>query len=131
LIMGEGRLVGPRTVSVALSAGGTRVVTADRLILSLGTRAAIPDVPGLRDAAPMTHVEALDLQRLPEHLIVVGGGYVGLELAQAARRLGSLVTLIEIGAQLASREDPDVGAALLELFADEGIDVRLNTTIQR
>jgi pyruvate/2-oxoglutarate dehydrogenase complex dihydrolipoamide dehydrogenase (E3) component len=79
----------------------------------------------------MTHVEALDLDRLPGHLIVLGGGYVGLELAQAMRRFGSQVTVIEKGRQLATREDPDVGSALLELFRSEGIDVLLGTEIQR
>jgi pyruvate/2-oxoglutarate dehydrogenase complex dihydrolipoamide dehydrogenase (E3) component len=77
----------------------------------------------------MTHVEALDLDRLPEHLIVLGGGYVGLELAQAMRRFGSRVTVIEEGAQLAGREDPDVGSALRDLFVDEGIEVLLVTNV--
>ena len=131
LIMGVGRFVAPRTISVALNDGAARVITGERVILSLGTRAAVPDLPGLRDAAPMTHVEALDLERLPGHLVVIGGGYVGLELAQAARRLGSQVTIVERGAQLAAREDADVGAALLDLFQSEGIRVLLNTTIQR
>jgi len=79
----------------------------------------------------MTHVEALDLDRLPQHLIVVGGGYVGLELSQAMRRFGSKVTVIEAGPQLAPHEDPDIGAALLELFHDEGIDVLLDTQVSR
>ena len=125
LIMGEARFVAPKTVAVDLNDGGTRTITGERVILSVGTRATIPDVPGLADARPMTHVEALDLERVPDHLIVVGGGYVGLELAQAARRFGSHVTVIERGAQLAGREDPDVGAALLELFQDEEIEVLL------
>jgi pyruvate/2-oxoglutarate dehydrogenase complex dihydrolipoamide dehydrogenase (E3) component len=77
----------------------------------------------------MTHIEALDLDRLPRHLIVIGGGYIGLELAQAVRRFGSEVTVIEQGVQLAEREDPDVGAALLELFHDEGIEVLLGTQV--
>jgi pyruvate/2-oxoglutarate dehydrogenase complex dihydrolipoamide dehydrogenase (E3) component len=131
LIMGEARFVAPRTVEVALNDGGARTITGDRVILSLGTRAAIPDVDGLADARPMTHVEALDLERVPDHLIVLGGGYVGLELAQAARRFGSRVTVVERGAQLAGREDPDVGAALLELFGDEEIDVLLGAQITR
>jgi pyruvate/2-oxoglutarate dehydrogenase complex dihydrolipoamide dehydrogenase (E3) component len=131
LIMGAGRFVAARTIEVALNEGGTRAVTGERVILSLGTRAADPDVPGLRDAAPMTHVEALDLERLPEHLIVVGGGYVGLELAQAMRRFGSRVTILERGAQLARREDADVGAALLDLLEAEGVEVLLNTAIRR
>jgi pyruvate/2-oxoglutarate dehydrogenase complex dihydrolipoamide dehydrogenase (E3) component len=79
----------------------------------------------------MTHVEALDLERVPEHLIVVGGGYVGLELAQAMRRFGSRLTVIERGDRLAGREDADVSAALLELFHDEGIDVVLGAEITR
>src|SRR5260370_16552077 len=79
----------------------------------------------------MTHVEALELDRLPRHLIVLGGGYVGLELSQAFRRFGSNVTVIEHGPQLASREDPDVGAALKDLFVDEGIEVLLDSKVRR
>jgi pyruvate/2-oxoglutarate dehydrogenase complex dihydrolipoamide dehydrogenase (E3) component len=131
LIMGEAHFVGPRTIAIALNDGGTRTVTSERIILSLGTRAAFPDVPGLTDGRPMTHVELLDLERVPDRLLVVGGGYVGLELSQAARRLGSQVTVIEHGAQLAKREDPDVGAALLELLQDEGVQVLLETSVRR
>jgi pyruvate/2-oxoglutarate dehydrogenase complex dihydrolipoamide dehydrogenase (E3) component len=127
LIMGTARFVGPRTVEVSLADGGTRVIVGDRVFLNLGSRATIPDVPGLAASQPMTHVEALDLERLPDHLIVMGGGYVGLELAQAFRRFGATVTLLEKGEQLAGREDPDLGAALLELFQSEGIDVLLKT----
>lgn len=130
LIMGEARFVAPKTVDVQLD-DGTRTIAGERVILSLGTRAAIPDVPGLADARPMTHVEALDLNRVPDHLIVVGGGYIGLELAQAVRRFGARVTMIERGPQLAGREDPDIGAALLELFQDEGIHVLLGAEITR
>ncbi|HJU87376.1 MAG TPA: FAD-dependent oxidoreductase, partial [Gemmatimonadota bacterium] len=131
LIMGEARFVAPRNVEVALNDGGTRVLAGERVILSVGTRATIPDVPGMAEARPMTHVEALDLERLPDHLVVLGGGYVGLELAQAARRFGSRVTVVERGAQLAGREDPDVGAALLELFRDEDIEVLLGADLTR
>ena len=129
LIFGEGRFSGPRTLQVTLRDGGTRTLTADRVFVNVGTHAAIPDIPGLRASNPMTHVEALDLQRLPEHLIVLGGGYVGLELAQAMRRLGARVTLVERGPQLASREDPDFSRAILDLFRDEGIEVLLNTDV--
>jgi pyruvate/2-oxoglutarate dehydrogenase complex dihydrolipoamide dehydrogenase (E3) component len=130
LVMGEARFVAPKTIAVALRDGGTRTLAGHRLILSVGTRAAIPEVPGLKDAQPMTHVEALDLERVPDHLAVVGGGYIGLELAQAARRFGSKVTVIERGDQLAGREDPDVAAALLELFRHEKIDVLLNANVR-
>ncbi len=129
LIMGNARFVGPRTVEIDLYNGGRRTIFGDRVFLALGSRAAIPHVPGLAEANPMTHVEALDLDRLPEHLIVLGGGYVGLELSQAMRRFGSRVTLIEAGPQLAGREDPDVGTALLDLCVDEGIEVLLGTEI--
>jgi pyruvate/2-oxoglutarate dehydrogenase complex dihydrolipoamide dehydrogenase (E3) component len=86
LIMGSGRFVGPRKLEVQLNEGGTRVVTAEQVFLDVGSQAAIPDIPGLRDARPLTHVEALELDYVPSHLIVLGGGYVGLEMAQAFRR---------------------------------------------
>jgi pyruvate/2-oxoglutarate dehydrogenase complex dihydrolipoamide dehydrogenase (E3) component len=125
LIRGEARFIAPLTLEVALKDGGSRQIAGERVFLDLGSRAAIPGVPGLSDAQPMTHVEALDLDRLPRQLIVMGGGYVGLELAQAIRRFGAQVTVIEAGPQLAGREDPDVAAAILELFRDEGIEVLL------
>ena len=129
LIFGEGRFVAPRTVHVALRDGGERTLTAERVFVNLGSRATIPDTPGLREAKPLTHIEALDLQRRPEHLIVLGGGYVGLELSQALRRLGSRVTLISRDSQLASNEDGDISLAILQLFRDEGIDVMLDTDV--
>ncbi|MGO9602326.1 MAG: dihydrolipoyl dehydrogenase family protein [Candidatus Binataceae bacterium] len=132
LIMGEGRrFVAPRTIEVALNDGDTRRIVGERVFLDLGSHSAMPDVPGRAAANPMTHIEALDLDRLPGHLIVIGGGYIGLELAQAVRRFGSEVTVIEQGAQLTDREDPDVGAALLDLFHDEGIEVLLDTHVSR
>src|SRR5439155_25070025 len=97
----------------------------ERVFLNVGTHATIPPIAGPADAGPLTYIEALDLDRLPAHLIVVGGGYVGLELAQAYRRFGSRVTVVEYGPQLAGREDPDVADALGRLFGDEGIDVLL------
>jgi pyruvate/2-oxoglutarate dehydrogenase complex dihydrolipoamide dehydrogenase (E3) component len=131
LIMGTARFVAPKTVEVSLHDGGTRTIAGDRVFLNLGSRAAMPDVPGVAASRPMTHIEALDLDRVPEHLVVLGGGYVGLELAQAMRRFGSRVTLIHNASQLANQEDADVGAALLELFRDEGIEVLLETETQR
>src|SRR5262245_36922630 len=131
LIMGNARFVAPRTAEVALNDGGSQTLAADRVFLALGSRATMPNVPGLAAAQPMTHIEALNLDRLPEHLIVLGGGYVGLELSQAMRRFGSQVTMLETGPQLARQEDPDVGTALLELFRDEGIDVALETHASR
>ena len=129
LIMGTGRFIAPKTVEVSLNAGGTRLLTGDRVVLDLGTNATIPDIPGLAAAKPLTNVEALELDRLPDRLIVIGGGYVGLELAQAYRRFGSHVTIVEAGPQLAGREDPDIAAALLEMLHDEGIVVHLGAEV--
>ncbi|MBV8361236.1 MAG: FAD-dependent oxidoreductase, partial [Deltaproteobacteria bacterium] len=86
LIMGNARFIAPRTVEIDLNSGGKRTICGERVFLDLGSRAAMPAVPGLAETNPMTHVELLDLDRLPRHLIVLGGGYVGLELAQAMRR---------------------------------------------
>jgi pyruvate/2-oxoglutarate dehydrogenase complex dihydrolipoamide dehydrogenase (E3) component len=127
LIRGEARFVAAKTVEVHLNEGGRRMITGDRVFLDLGSRSVIPDIPGLAAAKPMTHVEALDLDRLPEHVIVLGAGYVGLELAQALHRFGSTVTLIERGHQIAAAEDPDVAQAILENFTSEGIEVLLDT----
>ena len=95
LIMGNGRFVAPKTIEVRLNDGGARVLTGDRVFLNLGTHATIPSVPGLAEAQPMTNIELLEIDRLPKHLVVLGGGYVGLEFAQAYRRFGSRVTVIE------------------------------------
>ena len=130
LIMGHARLVGDRNVEVSLNEGGMVTLTTDRLFLNLGTHAAIPDVPGLRDAAPLTHVEALELGRVPGHLVVIGGGYVGLELAQAFRRFGAEVTILEHGDRLAGREDEDVAGALLDIMRDEGVTVHFGVRLR-
>jgi pyruvate/2-oxoglutarate dehydrogenase complex dihydrolipoamide dehydrogenase (E3) component len=125
LIMGDGRFVAPKTLEVRLPDGGTRVLTGERVFLNVGTHATIPPTPGLADARPLSHIGALELDRLPSHLIVLGGGYVGLEFAQAYRRFGSRVTVVQHGPQLLTREDPDVADALGRLLADEGIEVLL------
>src|SRR5437016_2010731 len=129
LIMGDGRFVAPKTLGVRLRDGGTRLLKGERVFLNVGTRATIPASAGLADARPLTNIEALELDRLPAHLIVLGGGYVGLELAQAYRRFGSRVTVVEHGPQLAGREDPDVADAIGRLFGDEGIDVLLSAEV--
>jgi pyruvate/2-oxoglutarate dehydrogenase complex dihydrolipoamide dehydrogenase (E3) component len=123
LIMGSGHFVAPRTVEVGLNDGGTRVLVGDQVFLNLGTRAAIPDVPGLDSAGPMTNIEALELDYVPPHLIVLGGGYVGLELAQAYRRFGSRVTIVQHGPRVAAREDQDVAEEVRRMLTEEGIEV--------
>jgi pyruvate/2-oxoglutarate dehydrogenase complex dihydrolipoamide dehydrogenase (E3) component len=121
LIMGSGHFVAPKTLEVKLNDGGMRVLAGDRVFLNLGTHPAIPNVPGLEAARPLTHIEVLELDYLPSHLIVLGGGYVGLEMAQAYRRFGSRVTVIEAGPQLMSREDSDVADEVQRILGAEGI----------
>ncbi len=129
LIMGTGRFVAPKTLEVTLNDGGSLTLTGDRVIIDVGSRAAIPSVPGLEAAQPLTHIEALELDHLPAHLIVLGGGYVGLELAQAYRRFGSRVTIIEQGPQLMGREDPDVADEVQAFLRDDGIEVMLSAGV--
>src|SRR5262249_51231439 len=95
LVMGNGKFVAPKTIEVALNGGGTRTLQGKMVVINTGSRARIDNTPGLFDAKPLTHIEALELGELPAHLIVLGGGYVGLELAQAFRRFGSRVTVVE------------------------------------
>jgi pyruvate/2-oxoglutarate dehydrogenase complex dihydrolipoamide dehydrogenase (E3) component len=129
LIMGNGRFVAPKTLEVTLSDGGTRVLAADKVFLNVGTHAALPSVPGLDAVRPLTHVEALELDYLPPHLVVIGGGYVGLEMAQAYRRFGSDVTIIESGPQLMGREDIDVSQEMRQILSDEGIQILLEAEL--
>jgi pyruvate/2-oxoglutarate dehydrogenase complex dihydrolipoamide dehydrogenase (E3) component len=114
LIMGEAHFIAPKTVEVRSNDGTVRILSGNQVVLNLGTHAAIPDIPGLKAVKPMTHIEALELERLPEHLVVLGGGFVGLETC--AGRFGSRVTILERGQQLIGREDPDVAEAILYLF---------------
>jgi pyruvate/2-oxoglutarate dehydrogenase complex dihydrolipoamide dehydrogenase (E3) component len=123
LVMGEARFTSPETLEVRLNDGGSRTIVGERVFLNLGTHAAIPPTPGLREARPLTNIELLELDRLPEHLIVIGGGYVGLEFAQAYRRFGSKVTILQRSARLLIDEDPDVSEELQRLLVLEGIDV--------
>ena len=131
LILGSGRFVAQKTVQVTLPDGNTRRLRGRNVIISTGTHATVEAMPGLVEAQPLTHIEALELDCVPEHLLVIGGGYVGIELSQAMRRFGSKVTVIDRNPRLMSREDQDVCEALRNLLEDEGIDVHLNARIKR
>src|SRR5271156_14265 len=130
-ILGTGRFLAPRTVEVTLDDGTTRQLRGANVIVSTGTRASLETIPGLAEAQPLTHIEALELDEIPEHLLVVGAGYVGVEMSQAMRRFGSKVTIVDRNGRLMSREDPDVCDALRSLLADEGIDILLNARIKQ
>jgi pyruvate/2-oxoglutarate dehydrogenase complex dihydrolipoamide dehydrogenase (E3) component len=130
-ILGTGRFVAARTVEAALPDGSTRRLRGTNVIVSTGTRATLEAIPGLAEARPLTHIEALELDQVPAHLLVIGGGYVGVEMSQAMRRFGSKVTVIDRNGRLMSKEDEDVCVALRSLFEDEGIDVLLNAQPRR
>src|SRR2546421_2565597 len=130
LVMGQGRFVAPMTIQVQLNTGETRPLRGKTIIINTGSRARIDATPGLSDARPLTHVEALEVDRIPDHLIVLGGGYVGLEFAQAFRRLGSRVTIVDRNPALLHHEDADVSEAIEQLFKDEGIAVATGTVVQ-
>jgi pyruvate/2-oxoglutarate dehydrogenase complex dihydrolipoamide dehydrogenase (E3) component len=129
--MGFGRFIAEKTIQVDLLAGGTRTLRADNIFLDTGSRATISPVPGLPEADPLTHVEVLELDIVPEHLIILGGGLVGLEFAQAMRRFGSRVTIIDRNSRLAHQADPDVSDAVMELFRDDEIQIITNATVDR
>ncbi len=126
LIMGSGRFVAPKTLAVELADGTMRHLRGSNVVIGTGTRARLDPLPGLTDSKPLTHIEALELDRVPEHLLVLGGGYVGLELAQAMRRFGSRVTIVDRNARLLPREDTDVSEGIRSHLEEEGISFVLN-----
>ncbi len=131
IVMGFGSFLAEKTIEVALHAGGSRTLRSDHIFLDTGSRATIDPIPGLAESVPLTHIEALELTLLPEHLLILGGGFIGLELAQAMRRFGSRVTIVERNPTLVHREDPDVVEGLQQLFHDDGIDVVTGARLTR
>ncbi len=130
-ILGSGRFIAPKTVEAALPDGTTRQLRGKNVIVSTGTRASLDHTPGMVEAQPLTHVEALELDEVPEHLLIIGGGYIGLEFGQAMRRFGSKVSVIDRNDRLLHREDDDVTEALGRLFEEEGINSVLNARMKR
>jgi pyruvate/2-oxoglutarate dehydrogenase complex dihydrolipoamide dehydrogenase (E3) component len=125
-IRGHARFESPHTVRV-----DDELLKADKVFLNVGGRATIPDIPGLSDVDYLTNVGILDLDVLPEHLVIIGGSYIGLEFAQMYRRFGARVTIVERGPRVAAREDEDVSAAIREIVEAEGIDVHVDATEMR
>ena len=130
-VLGTGRFTAPRTVEVALADGNIRRLRGNNVIVSTGTRTTLAAIPGLTETQPLTHVEALELDEVPEHLIVIGSGYVGIEFAQAMRRFGAKVSVIGRRTHLMPSEDQDVGEALRALLEEEGIEILLNSRLHR
>jgi len=131
LVMGTGRFVAPKTVEVELAGGGTRTFRGKNVVINTGTRATLEPIAGLAEAKPLTHIEALELDQIPKHLLVLGAGYVGLELAQAFRRFGAEVTLIDRNGRFAHHEDEDISQGLEEMCRHEGIKVVTNAKVTR
>jgi pyruvate/2-oxoglutarate dehydrogenase complex dihydrolipoamide dehydrogenase (E3) component len=123
LIRGHARFTDPHTIAV-----DDLILQADKIFLNVGGRAVVPDMPGLADVDYMTNVGILDLDTVPEHLVIIGGSYIALEFAQMYRRFGAEVTVIEKGPRLTSREDEDVSAAIKEILEKEGIAIELDAT---
>ena len=123
LVFGTARLSGPQEVTVALNEGGERVLTADRIFLNVGTRPRIPPIQGLDSTDYLTSTSIMELADVPDHLVVLGGGYIGLEFGQMFRRFGARVTILDAGPRLLSREDEDVSAELRDILECEGIDI--------
>ncbi|MGB0122223.1 MAG: FAD-dependent oxidoreductase, partial [Silvibacterium sp.] len=126
LIRGEGRFAGPKTVSV-----NGRTLEAEWIFIDTGLRSAIPAIEGIADVPLLDNVSVMELGELPEHLLVLGGGYIGLEFGQMFRRFGSRVTVIHKGEQLLDREDEDVAEEVKKILTEDGIDVLLNATTTR
>lgn len=131
LLLGSGRFTAPKTIERTTPEGDKRLLYGDKIVISTGTRASVESIPGLAESAPLTHVEALELDHIPKHLIILGGGYIGLEFAQAMRRFGSEVTVVDRNERLAIREDIDVSDGLQALFQDEGIEVLFNAHVTK
>jgi pyruvate/2-oxoglutarate dehydrogenase complex dihydrolipoamide dehydrogenase (E3) component len=127
LIFGEARFTAPKVVEVALKAGGTRTLTADTIFINTGCRPARPKLPGLDSVRSLDSTSIMDLDKLPEHLVILGGGYIGLEFGQMFRRFGSAVTIVQRGPQLLAREDSDVADEVKKILEEDGIEILLDT----
>lgn len=131
LMMGTGRFVGPKTIEVELADGGKRTFRGKNVVINTGSRATLEPIPGLAEVKPLTHIEALELDHIPKHLLILGAGYVGLEFAQAFRRFGAEVTLLDRNSRLVYNEDEDISQGLEEMCRDEGIHVITNAKVSQ
>ncbi|HEX8995205.1 MAG TPA: mercuric reductase [Ktedonobacterales bacterium] len=131
LIRGEGSFVGPKQVHVALNDGGVRTLTSELIVINTGCRPTIPSLPGLESVPYLTSTTIMELDAVPEHLIIMGGGYLGIEFGQMFRRFGAKVTMLQRHGKLLSREDADVATEVEKILGEDGIDILLNTETSR
>jgi pyruvate/2-oxoglutarate dehydrogenase complex dihydrolipoamide dehydrogenase (E3) component len=127
LLMGEAAFIGPKTLEVHLSSGEVRQLTAGTIFINTGERPAVPSLKGVESVPTLNSTSIMELDTVPEHLLVMGGGYVGLEFGQMFRRFGSQVTIIQRGGQLLAREDTDIAEAVADILCEDGIEVLLQT----
>ncbi len=125
LIRGEASFTGPKALEIHLNDGSVRELTADTIFIDTGARPAKPTIPGLDSTPSLDSTAILELDILPEHLLVIGGGYIGVEFSQMFRRFGSQVTIVQVADQLLAREDPDVAEGVTNILREDGIDVLL------
>jgi pyruvate/2-oxoglutarate dehydrogenase complex dihydrolipoamide dehydrogenase (E3) component len=131
LLFGDAEFIGPKTIRVRKKDGGELALAAKQIFVNAGCRPLVPKIAGLGDVPYLNSTSIMELDAVPEHLLVVGGGYIGLEFGQMFRRFGSRVTVVQSGAQLLSGEDPDIADAVLKILRDEGIGVILNSKAAR
>lgn len=131
VLHGRATFTGPRSLRVALAAGDEQQLSAPRIFINTGTRAAVPPIEGLAESGFLTNVEILDLKELPEHLLILGGGYIGLEFGQMFRRFGSRVTIISTATHLLDHEDDEVCAAMQAQLAADGIELVMQANVHR
>jgi pyruvate/2-oxoglutarate dehydrogenase complex dihydrolipoamide dehydrogenase (E3) component len=131
LIFGEASFSGLKSVTIKLKDGSERAISAEKIFINAGCRPGLPPVEGLREVPYLNSTSIMELGELPEHLLVLGGGYVGLEFGQMFRRFGSRVTIVQSGSQLLTQEDPDVAEEVAKILQQDGIEVLLNTKAQR
>jgi pyruvate/2-oxoglutarate dehydrogenase complex dihydrolipoamide dehydrogenase (E3) component len=131
LIMGEASFTGPKVVKVACNSGGERILAGDWIFLNTGLRSVVPKIDGLADVPYLDNVSVMELDRVPEHLVVIGGGYIGLEFGQLFRRLGAAVTIVQRGPKLLTVEDDDVAEEVRKILEQDGIEVLLNASAQQ
>lgn len=128
LFMGRARFTDRHSISITMNSGEEKRLKAERIFLNTGTRPRIPELEGIEDVPYLTSTTVMELDTLPGHLLIIGGGYIGLEFGQMFRRFGSDVTIIHRGPQLLMREDPDIAEEVLDIVREDGIEVLLNTT---
>ncbi|HEX6819354.1 MAG TPA: mercuric reductase [Ktedonobacterales bacterium] len=126
---GDARFTGPKTIEVRLNAGGRLELTSDTIVIDTGARPSLPPVPGLDRVPTLNSTTIMELDTLPEHLVVLGGSYIGLEFGQMFRRFGSRVTLVQRSAQLLGREDPDVAEAVAQILREDGLELLLQAKL--